>query len=115
MFSALVAGESQRAASLFIERARTIDPSSVKSVNAFREDMACVLSEALGSPLQDMDVGQVVQDMLALSREHGVPLDTACVSLIMSVAVIEGIARQLSDDFNVGDRRGCGGGVWLWK
>ena len=101
MFTALARGEAEYAAELMVERARSVHPLSKKSLEEFRKDMAQMLMNALSKPLSELDVGSVVDKMLETSRQHGVDLDTAFVSVLMSVGIIQGIAQQLNEKFDV--------------
>ena len=90
---AIGAGDGARAAELMLRRAphqQCADPA------AFREGMARLVKAArVDFCLRELRIGQVLLEVSALVREHRVAVDGAFTSLVMSIAVLEGLGRQL--------------------
>ena len=58
-------------------------------------------SSYVGSISSTMRIGEVVSRLLVYSHEHRVVLETNFVNVAVSLAVMDGLGRQLHEDFNI--------------
>ena len=113
LFRAVAEGDGRAAGRLMWERApkqRCEDPS------AFMSDMADLVHRWVGAVraggdaratktaqlnLAEVQIGSVLQEVMALVRKHQVQIDPAFTSLVTSMVIVEGIGRQLVPDLDL--------------
>ena len=98
LFSAVASGQGQRAASLMVERSK--DPTSCVDMQGFVRGMSAVIDDAIqsnthGFSLGNVRIGQVLTSVMNLCRGHCVVVDDTMAQLVSSIALLDGIGRQL--------------------
>ncbi|EFC41379.1 predicted protein [Naegleria gruberi] len=104
LFSAIIRGEGYYAAQLMIERSRKLRENTGYSLtpeNAekFKKEMAELITFVLDKPIEEIQVGKVMETVLTLGRQYRVPIESTFSTLVISTVVVEGIARQLNPRF----------------
>jgi predicted unusual protein kinase regulating ubiquinone biosynthesis (AarF/ABC1/UbiB family) len=102
LFSAILGGDSEAAASLMIERGKsgylvTKDPEKVAN---FKKEMAELIQYVMDRPLGELEVGTILQRALQLGRKYQVLLESNFTTLVIGTIVIEGLGRRLNPEFN---------------
>ena len=78
----------------------------IADVVAHHDALAAPLSEGkvfMGLTLANVRVGALLSRVLDLCRIHGVEIDPAMATLVLSVLVLEGLGRSLDPTFNILD------------
>jgi len=104
LFSAIIRGEGYYAAQLMIERSRKLRESSgyrltPENAERFKREMADLITFVLDKPIEEIQVGKVMETVLTLGRQYRVPIESTFSTLVISTVVVEGIARQLNPRF----------------
>ncbi|KAL9648638.1 hypothetical protein ABK040_016269 [Willaertia magna] len=105
LFSAVISGDGDYAAQLMIERSKTIREKngyklSPENANLFISEMSDLIKFVMDRPLEEIQVGNVMERVLSLGRQYHVPIESNFSTLVISVVIVEGIARQLNPDFH---------------
>jgi predicted unusual protein kinase regulating ubiquinone biosynthesis (AarF/ABC1/UbiB family) len=119
LIRAVVLNRGEDAGRLMIERAKYERCSQTPGgVQAFCQGIAAIVAEfhhdALAAPLSEgkvfmgltlanVRVGALLSRVLDLCRIHGVEIDPAMATLVLSVLVLEGLGRSLDPTFNILD------------
>jgi aarF domain-containing kinase len=105
LFSAVASGNGELAAQLMIERARNaneIRPDPVL-VEGFKRDMSQLIGQVLVTPLSQLEVGQILEQVLTMGRKYHVPVESNFTTLVLGTIIVEGIGKQLNPDLNFVD------------
>jgi aarF domain-containing kinase len=105
LFAAVASGDGERAATLMIERARNAkeiirDPESIKG---FKEEMSSLISTVLITPVRELEVGNILEQVLSLGRKYKVSVESNFTTLVLGTIIVEGIGKQLNPDLNFVD------------
>jgi aarF domain-containing kinase len=109
LFRAVVTNEGKEAGRLMVERAKYERCSSVPGgVEAFSNGIGEIVSEFHdrrkdGLTLGAVRIGSLLMRVLDLCRLHGVEIDPAMASVIISTLVLEGLGRSLEPSLNLID------------
>ena len=100
LFSAIVRGDGYLAGKLMIDNAsehRCQDPE------AFCQDMASLVRDALGSRLrlQSIGAGQILTRAFQLACDHRVRVESNFASICVAIMVLEGLGRNLDPGMDV--------------
>jgi len=98
VFGQLATGNGRVTARLLIDHApaqQCTDPA------AFAEELQLIVSEIPHLALANNAVGPLLRRMLDTAQKHRVGLDSNFVSLMLAIAVLEGIGRQLSPSMSL--------------
>jgi aarF domain-containing kinase len=109
LFRAVIFNDGHRAGRLMVERAKYERCSQVPGgVEAFANGVADIVSEfhdrrREGLTLGAVRIGSLLSRVLDLCRIHGVEIDPAMASVVISTLVLEGLGRSLSAELNLID------------
>lgn len=107
LFKAVVMNDGYTAGSLMVERARYECCSDILGgKHAFASGVGDIVSEfhdrnKQGLTLGAVRIGSLLGRVLDLCRWHGVEIDPAMASVVVSMLVIEGLGRSLDPDLNL--------------
>mmetsp|Transcript_1281 Transcript_1281/g.3220 ORF Transcript_1281/g.3220 Transcript_1281/m.3220 type:complete len:295 (-) Transcript_1281:225-1109(-) len=107
LFKAVVLNDGYTAGSLMVERARYERCTSVPGgKHAFASGVGEIVSEfhdrrKQGLTLGAVRVGALLGQVLDLCRRHGVEIDPAMSSVVVSMLVLEGLGRSLDPNLNL--------------
>ena len=109
LFRAVIMNDGNRAGKLMVERAKYERCSQVPGgVDAFAKGVQDIVSEFHdrrkdGLTLGAVRIGSLLGRVLDLCRVHGVEIDPAMASVVISTLVLEGLGRSLSPELNLID------------
>jgi aarF domain-containing kinase len=109
LFRAVVTNNGYEAGRLMVERAKYERCSQVEGgVDAFSTGIGEIVSEfhdrrKTGLTLGAVRIGSLLTRVLDLCRYHGVEIDPAMASVIVSTLVLEGLGRALEPKLNLID------------
>jgi len=109
LFRAVILNEGDRAGRLMVERARYERCSQTPGgIDAFAGGIAELVSEfhdrrKEGLTLGAVRIGSLLSRVLDLCRVHGVEIDPAMASIVISTLVLEGLGRSLDPSLNLID------------
>lgn len=109
LFRAVIFNEGEKAGRLMVERAKYERCSQVPGgVDAFAQGVGEIVSEfhdrrKEGLTLGAVRIGGLLGRVLDLCRIHGVEIDPAMASVVISTLVLEGLGRSLSPELNLID------------
>ncbi|PVD34502.1 hypothetical protein C0Q70_05777 [Pomacea canaliculata] len=100
VFTAVVKGEGERVADLFLEKSQhveCVDPDT------FRKDMAHIVNSARETALQlsKFKVSQLLSDLFSLLSKHRVKMESNFATIIIAIAIVEGIGRSLDPELDI--------------
>ena len=106
LFSAVLSGQGKHAAELMVERSS--DPLSCIDMAGFVSGMTVVIEKAVrndnhGFSLGDVRIGEVLRNVMTLCQKHHVKVDDTMAQLVSSIALLDGIGRQLDPDRDLFD------------
>lgn len=106
LFSAVLSGQGKHAAELMVERSS--DPLSCIDMDGFVSGMTMVIEKAVrnnnhGFSLGDVRIGEVLRSVMTLCQKHHVKVDDTMAQLVSSIALLDGIGRQLDPDRDLFD------------
>lgn len=108
LFRAVVFNDGFQAGSLMIERNKNNERcrQSPSSVDEFAKGIEEIVSEfhnrrKEGLTLGAVRIGVLLHRVLDLCRIHGVEIDPAMASVVISTLVLEGLGRSLSPDLDL--------------
>lgn len=102
LLHAVAMKDGRRTATLMVERTPG-DRSKVVDEEVFVEKVADLVDRVRGKgmSLGKYGLGDVLAQMLQLAYHHRVKLETSFVTVVTSIIVVEGLARQLDPDIDV--------------
>ena len=109
LFKAVILNDGYEAGRLMVERAKYERCSEKEGgVEAFASGVQAIVSEfhdrrKHGLTLGAVRVGSLLSRVLDLCREHGVEIDPAMASIVISTLVLEGLGRSLEPSLNLMD------------
>eukprot|EP00980_Cylindrotheca_fusiformis_P003612 scaffold812_cov124-Cylindrotheca_fusiformis.AAC.4 len=109
LFRAVIFNNGEKAGRLMVERAKYERCSQVPGgVDAFAKGVQEIVSEfhdrrREGLTLGAVRIGGLLARVLDLCRVHGVEIDPAMSSVVISTLVLEGLGRSLSPELNLLD------------
>lgn len=109
LFRAVIFNEGEKAGRLMVQRAKYERCSQVPGgVDAFAKGVQDIVSEfhdrrREGLTLGAVRIGGLLGRVLDLCRVHGVEIDPAMASVVISTLVLEGLGRSLSPELNLID------------
>jgi len=98
-FQAIVKGDTSRVGSLFLERSYHECTNSAE----FNRELADLINKARGNQLtlRRVDVAELLSNLFSILSRHHVRLDASFSSVVLAIAVIEGLARTLNPDLDL--------------
>jgi aarF domain-containing kinase len=109
LFRAVILNNGYEAGRLMVERARYERCSQKEGgVEAFASGVGEIVAEfhdrrKQGLTLGAVRIGSLLSRVLDLCREHGVEIDPAMASIVISTLVLEGLGRSLEPSLNLMD------------
>jgi aarF domain-containing kinase len=109
LFRAVILNKGEEAGRLMVERAKYERCSQVPGgVDAFSEGIGKLVAEfhdnrKSGLTLGAVRIGSLLSRVLDLCRIHGVEIDPAMASIVVSTLVLEGLGRSLDSSLNLID------------
>ena len=109
LFRAVIFNDGYEAGRLMVERARYERCSQTPGgVEAFASGVGDIVAEfhdrrKSGLTLGAVRIGALLGQVLDLCREHGVEIDPAMASIVISTLVLEGLGRSLEPSLNLMD------------
>jgi len=100
LLMALGGGDYDRAAT---EILRLGAADELVDVFRFKQDVAAAVGRYYAMPLRFMNIGTMLEEIMALSRSHKVKIPPSLVLLVKTVVLVENLARTLDPDFRLGD------------
>lgn len=100
LFRAIANYDSKEAATLLIERAPNASEIDEQSKVDFRRDMAVLIDSVLHTPLEQLEVGLILRNVLDLGKRYHIKMESNFTTLALGTIIIEGIGRQLDPDFD---------------
>lgn len=101
LFQSLTRFDGYQAGELMIERSRTpnsaIDPSGFSQKVQTLVNQIKIQTFSLGS----ISIGNLLNDMLSMVRQHHVKMEADFVSIIVAILLLEGIGRQLDPNLDL--------------
>jgi ubiquinone biosynthesis protein len=76
---------------------------STLQLDRLRSDLGHLLSLYWGVPLKEIDIGRILEESLAITRRHRLQVPTNLVLLTKTMAMDEGLARNLDPDFSAAE------------
>ncbi|CAM9437900.1 unnamed protein product, partial [Sphacelaria rigidula] len=100
LFYAIVVGDGKLAGRLMIERARN---QRCKDPDRFCTEVDSLVQRARSSGLRlgQIQAGQLLTRMFSLCLHHEVKLESKFSSVVLAIAVLEGVGRSLDPDCNI--------------
>jgi aarF domain-containing kinase len=98
LFGALILRDGRLAARLMLDnapRAACTDPQQLQ------DDMHVIVSAIPLESLASVDLGRLLSEVMNCVRKHHVKLESDFASIIISLAIIEGIGRQLDPNLSL--------------
>lgn len=83
-----------------IERAPNADEINETSKIGFRRDMSKLISKVIRTPLEQLEVGLVLRNVLDLGRKYHIQVESSFTTIALGTIIIEGIARQLDPNLD---------------
>eukprot|EP00392_Amoebophrya_sp_AT5.2_P000508 g509.t1 len=96
---ALLHGNPEDAAHLIVKRSPG-DPGAVYKQEEFARKVGLLIKD-FRKPDSKMHVAHVTGKLLLYAGQHNVTLESCFVNVALSLAVMDGLGRQLKDDFNI--------------
>jgi aarF domain-containing kinase len=109
LFRAVILNRGNEAGRLMVERARYERCSETPGgVDAFARGVEALVAEfhdnrKQGLTLGAVRIGSLLSRVLDLCRDHGVEIDPAMATIVISTLVLEGLGRSLDADLNLID------------
>jgi aarF domain-containing kinase len=109
LFRAVILNKGEEAGRLMVERAKHERCSQTPGgIEAFSEGIGALVAEFHGNRQQGLTLGAVrigslLSRVLDLCRVHGVEIDPAMASIVVSTLVLEGLGRSLEPSMNLID------------
>lgn len=109
LFRAVILNDGKEAGRLMVERARYERCSQIEGgVEAFSSGVGDIVSEfhdrrKSSLTLGAVRIGSLLARVLDLCRVHGVEIDPAMASIVVSTLVLEGLGRSLEPNLNLMD------------
>ena len=109
LFRAVLLNDGKNAGRLMVERAKFERCSQTPGgIDAFATGVQAIVSEfhdnrKQGLTLGAIRIGALLGRVLELCRVHGVEIDPAMASIVLSTLVLEGLGRSLEPDLNLID------------
>jgi aarF domain-containing kinase len=102
LFYQIVHGDANYAGRMIFERSGA-DPSTVVDLDGYCLKIGKLIEEtrSAGLRLGSTPISGVLSDLLRLSCAHHVPLEPNFVSVVVSLIVVEGVARRLDPNLNI--------------
>lgn len=102
LLHAVAMKDGRRTATLMVERTPG-DRSKVIDEDVFIEGVASLVERARGKgmSLGKYGLGDILAQMLQLAYHHRVKLETSFVTVVTSIIIVEGVARQLDPSIDV--------------
>ncbi len=96
---AFAQGDVDLLADVSLDLSGTADVSDV-DVQDYREDIAAVVTEIRGRPLQEINLVDLLNQLTAISVRHGVPLPPAFVMVGKALAQVDGTVSELAPELD---------------
>ncbi|KAL0483632.1 hypothetical protein AKO1_011499, partial [Acrasis kona] len=105
LFSAVAAGDGALAATLMVERSRNAEQvmRNPDAVEGFKSEMSVLIGKVLVTPVSELEVGVILEQVLTLGRKYKVPVESNFTTLVLGTMIIEGIGKQLDPGLNFVD------------
>ncbi|XP_077003847.1 putative aarF domain-containing protein kinase 2 isoform X2 [Tamandua tetradactyla] len=100
VFTAVVMGQGQRVAELFLHHARA---SQCRDVEGFKAGMAALVTQARKNTitLEKIQVSSLLSSVFKLLMTHKVKLESNFASIVFAVMVLEGLGRSLDPNLDI--------------
>ena len=102
LFSAVLCGDGKKAAGLMVERSPL--QGSVLRKEEFEKEMGALIHSVVkvtNFRLAEVRIGDVLRQVLTLCQRHHVKVDGAMARIVSSIAILDGIGRQLDPDLDL--------------
>eukprot|EP01080_Neovahlkampfia_damariscottae_P002307 gene2307-2775_t len=101
LFATVVEGNGIAAAELMVKRARNyeqlkLNPENIKN---FTYQMAMIIKDVNEKPLQELDVGNILNQVLEMGKKYEVVIEPNFTTLVLGTIVIEGLGKTLNSNF----------------
>ena len=96
---AFAQGDVDLLADVSLDLSGSADVSDV-DVQDYREDIAAVVTEIRGRPLQEINLVDLLNQLTAISVRHGVPLPPAFVMVGKALAQVDGTVSELAPELD---------------
>lgn len=103
LFKAVVVNDGETAGNLMMERAKYIQPNFAKK-ESFAKSIGAIVNEfheKKSLTFGAIQVGVLLSRVLNQCRIHGVEIDPAMSTIVLSTLVLEGVGRSLNPDLNL--------------
>lgn len=100
LFEAVVKGDGRRGADLMIKYA-TEAQCTEEQREHFKEEMGKIFDAVMNKRLEDVRVGQLMNNVLTTVRKHYVKIESNFATLVMGTIVLEGLGKQLDPSLNL--------------
>ena len=97
---AFAQGDVDLLADVSLDLSGVADATEV-DVEAYRNDIAAVVAEIRGRPLQDLNLVELLNQLTAISVRHGVPLPPAFVMVGKALAQVDGAVSELAPELDL--------------
>jgi aarF domain-containing kinase len=103
LFSAVCDADGDQAARLMVERSE--DPASCRDIEGFVSGMRGLIDRVADTTfsLGQVRIGQVLLRVMDLCQQHHVRVDDTMAQLVSSIAILDGLGRQLDPDRDLFD------------
>ena len=98
LFSAIIVGDGNKAASLMLERSRY--KTDLLSGEGFKREMADLINYVMSKQLSEVEVGDVLTRIFEIGRKYKVAIESNFATLFIGTIVLEGLGKQLNPRLN---------------
>jgi len=97
MLVSIINHNPEKIASIIIDMTN----ANIERMDEFIWDIEDLLDIYLGKELEEIDVGEFIENLTYISKEYGIKMPSNLVLLGKAIMMIEGIGRQLDPKFNL--------------
>ncbi|MFH0910140.1 MAG: AarF/ABC1/UbiB kinase family protein [Planctomycetota bacterium] len=97
-FTALAQGDFDAVADMYADMGGLSDTTDM---SAFKVDLMSLVDRYYGVPVEKMDLGQIFEEIVTVTREHGMRLPRELVLLGKSLVMMVGVAQRLDPGFRI--------------
>jgi aarF domain-containing kinase len=101
LFATVVEGNGIAAAELMVHRARNYEQlkKNPENIKNFTYQMAMLIKTVNEKPLQSLDVGNILNQVLEMGKKYQVIIEPNFTTLVLGTVVIEGLGKTLNSNF----------------
>ncbi|CAH0518643.1 unnamed protein product [Peronospora belbahrii] len=103
LFYAVATGNGYKAGKLIVTRSKPNEDTKCKDLESFCTAMERIVDEAMSwrFNLKNVHVGSLLRQVMELCCTHEVQLEGKFASIVVSIAVLEAVGRQLDPDIDI--------------